>query len=170
MGRRYPLLIEKGVVLDVAAGNGYMTDWLLQHGFEVTPMDKNTTQWRLPEVPCLECDLNKEIKAGANNYDMVVSIETIEHLENPFHFIREVARVMKPKGIAIIKTPNVHSIRSRLKYLFLGLPYLFEYVSDAHMGQHISPISIGHFLYAFRQAGMKIVDIYSTGPQSPFYL
>jgi SAM-dependent methyltransferase len=98
-------------------------------------------------------------------FGLVVSTETIEHLENPFHFIRELSRVTKPNGVIIITTPNVHSIRSRLKYLFCGLPTLFEYVADDNMGQHISPVSIGQFLYAFSRSDLRLVGIYTTGPK-----
>ena len=38
--------------------------------------------------------------------DMVVSFETIEHVDCPADFLRECARVLVPEGMLIISTPN----------------------------------------------------------------
>jgi 2-polyprenyl-3-methyl-5-hydroxy-6-metoxy-1,4-benzoquinol methylase len=46
--------------------------------------------------------------------DAVVSIETIEHLENPRQFMRELVRIVKPGGWIIITTPNQLSFLSLL--------------------------------------------------------
>jgi SAM-dependent methyltransferase len=162
------LLKGKVKVIDAAAGNGYMTKWLMEHGAEVTPFDISCSDWKMTDIKCNYSDFNKRIEADDNTFDIGISIETIEHVENPFHFIRELSRVTKPNGLIIITTPNVHSIRSRIKFLFCGLPTLFEYIQDDHMGQHISPVSIGQFLYGFKMANLKLVDIYSTGPKPSF--
>src|SRR6202043_1124076 len=38
--------------------------------------------------------------------DVVVSFETIEHVEKPAAFLRECARVLVPEGLLIVSTPN----------------------------------------------------------------
>jgi SAM-dependent methyltransferase len=161
---------EDVLVLDAASGNGYMSEWLNERGFRVTALDNSTDTWKVDSVKCRYADLNHDLELNDNTFDLTLSIETIEHLYNPFHFIRELSRVTKSKGMVIISTPNVHSIRSRLKYLFCGLPFLFEYIKDDAMGQHISPVSMGQFLYAFNMADLKIVDIFSVGRKSGIVL
>ena len=151
-------------MLDAAAGNGYLTEWLRKQDFEVTPVDLDSKKWKVPGVACQEADLNKALPFETGHFDVTISVETIEHLENPFLFLRELTRVTKPGGLVFVTTPNIHSIRSRLKYLFVGLPTLFEYVDDDNMGQHIMPVSMGTFLYAFQGDGVELVDIRSTGP------
>jgi SAM-dependent methyltransferase len=166
-----PLLTERlgrldGLsILDAAAGNGYMTEWLTAKGARVTPVDMAQSGWNLPGVPLQLADLNQPLPFEADRFDAAVSVETIEHLENPFQFLRELARVTKPGGLLFVTTPNVHSIRSRLKYLVCSLPTLFEYVADDNMGQHITPVSMGTFLYAFRQDGVTLEAVRSTGPR-----
>lgn len=158
------LPLSKGrKALDAAAGNGYMSAWLLRQGFDVTPLDIAPADCRV--APCRYSDFNKRLEVDDDAFDLVVSIETIEHLENPFLFVRELGRVTRPGGLVIITTPNVHAIRSRLKYLVSGLPTLFEYLQDDGMGQHISPISMGAFLYAFEMAQLELVEVFSTGPK-----
>jgi len=46
--------------------------------------------------------------------DVVAAVETIEHLENPRSFARELARLAKPGGWVVVTTPNQLSLLSKL--------------------------------------------------------
>ena len=46
--------------------------------------------------------------------DAVVAVETIEHLENPRAFVRELTRLAKPGGWIAVTTPNQLSLLSKL--------------------------------------------------------
>jgi SAM-dependent methyltransferase len=160
----FPLPNGRARVLDAGAGNGYMSAWLDEQGFDVTPVDRDISEWGFPARPCTAADLEEQLPFADEIFDLVVAVEVIEHLERPYHLLREFGRVLKPGGYAVITTPNVHSLKSRLKYPILGIPSLFEFVSDDTMGQHITPVSIGAFLYAFDRSGLSLTDIISTGP------
>jgi SAM-dependent methyltransferase len=41
-----------------------------------------------------------------SHYDCVVSIDVLEHLEDDQHFLRELWRVMRPGGFALVTVPN----------------------------------------------------------------
>jgi 2-polyprenyl-3-methyl-5-hydroxy-6-metoxy-1,4-benzoquinol methylase len=41
-----------------------------------------------------------------NTYDSIVSFQVIEHIENDFLFLKEIHRVLKHGGIALLTTPN----------------------------------------------------------------
>ncbi|MSU73612.1 SAM-dependent methyltransferase [Candidatus Kaiserbacteria bacterium] len=58
-------------------------------------------------------------------FDAVTSIETIEHLENPYHFVREVHRILKKEGIFIFSTPNPNHIFNKITFAFRGSFYRF---------------------------------------------
>jgi 2-polyprenyl-3-methyl-5-hydroxy-6-metoxy-1,4-benzoquinol methylase len=45
--------------------------------------------------------------------DVIASIETIEHLENPRAFMRQLARIVKPGGVIVVSTPNQLSLLSK---------------------------------------------------------
>jgi 2-polyprenyl-3-methyl-5-hydroxy-6-metoxy-1,4-benzoquinol methylase len=49
-----------------------------------------------------------------NLFDATVSLETIEHLENPRAFFREMTRITRPGGLVIVTTPNQLSFLSKL--------------------------------------------------------
>lgn len=52
--------------------------------------------------------------------DVVVAIETIEHLENPRAFFRELTRIARPGGTIVVTTPNQLSLLSKLTLLIKG--------------------------------------------------
>lgn len=54
-------------------------------------------------------------------FQTVVAWGLLEHLENPFHFIRECHRVLMPGRYLILSMPNLLHIRSRLKFLLSGM-------------------------------------------------
>lgn len=151
-------------VLDAAAGNGHLTKWFYNEGYSVTPVDVDNGQWALTDVKCEMVDLNKPLPFASSLFDIVVSVETIEHVENPYQLIREFSRVLKTNGFLIITTPNVHGIKSRLKYLIVGFPVLFEYtVKDAL--DHLYPINIGQLLTSFDKNSLVLENLYSFGSE-----
>src|SRR6185312_10603639 len=56
-----------------------------------------------------------------DSFDLVVSLETFEHLMNPYYALLEVHRVLRPGGRFICSVPNP---RTGHPYLYPGL---FEY-------------------------------------------
>jgi SAM-dependent methyltransferase len=49
--------------------------------------------------------------------DAVAAVETIEHVENPRAFMRELARIARPGGWIFVTTPNQASLLSKLTLL-----------------------------------------------------
>jgi len=69
-----------------------------------------------------EIDFNKDRFPYKDRFfGSVVAWGIVEHLENPFHFIREIHRVMKPGATFIFSVPNVFHITSRLLFLKRGM-------------------------------------------------
>ncbi len=69
--------------------------------------------------------------------DVVVSVETIEHLENPRAFMRELARMVKPCGWVIVTTPNQLSL---LSLLTLAVKQRFSAFQDVHYPAHLTAL------------------------------
>ncbi len=54
-------------------------------------------------------------------FDVTTAWGIAEHMENPFHFMREAYRVMKPGGTFLFSLPNVAHLSSRIDFLFKGV-------------------------------------------------
>lgn len=111
-------------VLDLAAGEGAFSVRLRELGHDVQAVDVSRDHWKVPNIPITIADLDDEFAAsisdGADKFDALVAIEIIEHLENPFRFVRECAKLLKPGGLLFLTTPNVEAINSRLMFLYTG--------------------------------------------------
>ncbi len=71
--------------------------------------------------------------------------EVMEHLENPHHTIREIERILKPKGLFILSMPNVLHLFSRLIFLKNG-----ELPRWSRENNHIAVYTPALFQKAFR--------------------
>ncbi len=74
------------------------------------------------------------------------ALEVIEHVEDQFAFTRELHRILRPGGLAIISTPNVLNLNSRWRNLHSGFatlfdPLLLSSTDPVHTSGHINPVS-----------------------------
>jgi 2-polyprenyl-3-methyl-5-hydroxy-6-metoxy-1,4-benzoquinol methylase len=115
-------------VLELGAGSGAFALRLHDQGYTVEAVDLDTPDWTLPLIPVYQLDMNYNTWEAfpGKSYDAVVAIETIEHLENPSLFMRNVARLLKPKGIFLLTTPNTVDLDSRRLMLTKGELWMFR--------------------------------------------
>lgn len=102
------------VVLDVACGEGYGSYLLSKWGAkEVVGVDISSTAiskakkiFKLDNINFKTSNAEKMIHLPNSFFDLVVSFETIEHVNNPQKFLNEILRVAKKDATIIITCPN----------------------------------------------------------------
>ena len=109
-----------GKLLDAGAGQGFLSQEFKNNGFDVFAADFDTEKFKIHSIECKKVDLNKDLPYPNSFFDYIVCLEVIEHLENPYHLIREFNRIVKRGGKIIISTPNILNIHARLRYLLRG--------------------------------------------------
>lgn len=57
----------------------------------------------------LRADLNICIPLRSESIDVIIATDVLEHLVNPFTFVGEMYRVLKPGGYVVLDTPNLAS-------------------------------------------------------------
>lgn len=99
--------------LDLACGMGYGSIHLKKRGAKVVvggdassaAVRAATTAHRVTDLHFARVDA-QHLPFNNESFDVVVSMETIEHLPHPEQFLEECRRVLKPQGILVCSTPN----------------------------------------------------------------
>ncbi|MCX8118181.1 MAG: class I SAM-dependent methyltransferase [Desulfobacterota bacterium] len=110
----------RGKLLDAPAGTGALSRRLKEAGFEVLAVDIEPSLFGAEGISCLRANLNAPLPFPDESFEFVLCSNGIEHLEDPFQFIRECYRVLKTKGKLLITTPNLLNLKARLANLLVG--------------------------------------------------
>lgn len=150
---------ESVEVLDVAAGQGSLSQKLLDAGYTVSACELYPEQFKVEEVECLQADLNERWPYAAARFDAMVMVEVVEHIEDHQRMFTEAARVLKPGGKLLFTTPNILSLKSRMRFLFRGYFYSFGPISQdprSDLRPHITPFTVDRYRWMLKQCGMTL--------------
>ena len=118
-----------GDILEIGCGEGRGVATLLERASSFTAVDKikdaiDKLQKRFPRGKFVSMNLPPLTSLNDNSYDFVVSFQVIEHIENDSLYLKEIHRVLKPGGTALITTPNRKMSLSRNPW------HIREYLPD----------------------------------------
>jgi len=100
--------------------------------------------------------------------DVVCAVETIEHVENPRAFMRELVRLTKPGGLAIVTTPNQLSLLSKITLVLKNQFNAFQ-ESPGLYPAHISALLEIDLIRIATECGLTDIKIhYSNYGRMPF--
>ncbi|MCA9783414.1 MAG: class I SAM-dependent methyltransferase [Calditrichaeota bacterium] len=149
--------------LDVGAGHGHFSHKLQERGYQVDACDFLPELFQCPTIPFRRANLNESLPYEDNQFDLVVSIEVVEHIENHFTFMSELLRVARPGAVIIVTTPNVLSLSSRWHHFLYGYcdcaPVPLDPGMEAYFMQHINPISLPQLIFHAERFGGEVVGV-----------
>jgi len=118
-------------LIDIGCGGGLLAEPMRRMGFEVTALDASSENIGTARAHAAQVGLDIRYKAstveqlvevGEGPFDVVLTMEVIEHVADPESFVRSCSKLVKPGGIMIVATLN-----RTLKGLLLG-KFAAEYV------------------------------------------
>lgn len=148
-----------GTALDYGAGTGILSRLLISaRKFDVVvgadlmqpPSDLPAT------IEWLAQDLNQSIAMPECSVDVLLSVEVIEHLENPRAVARDWFRLLKPGGWLFFTTPNADSWRSLLTLAVKGHHQEF---TDENYPAHITALVGTDLRRILVEAGFEAIVI-----------
>ena len=129
--------------LDAVSYSGFPADGLF------TQVDLDAEQWGVEP----------------QSADLVTAIETIEHLENPWSFMRHLAAVAAPGGCVMVTTPNQLSV---LSLLTLATKRRFSAFQDAHYPAHRTALLESDLRRIAAASGLEVIEVaYSLAGRIP---
>jgi len=96
-------LLPHGRVLDLGCGIGH--SYRLLHPRETVGVDIDAAALAGQGRQTIVADM-RELPFGAEAFDAVLSVQSLEHVPDPERVLGEVARVLRPGGVAVFVTPN----------------------------------------------------------------
>ena len=173
-------------ILDVGCGDGNFSMLIGEackakevYGIEVS--ERGVEMARKNGVKCFQLDVDLEDFPFEDNFfDAVFAGELIEHLFDPDHFLDEVYRVLKPKGVFVLSTPNLASIHNRVALLFGYQPFPMGISARMNVGRayepdsehvqsldHIRVFTLRSLKELLKIHGFKILMVKGSCAQSP---
>lgn len=94
----------RGLVLDAGAGRGAWRSVILRTADGYEGLDMATRGGKAPDWTG---DLTAMPEVPAHRFDSIVCHQVLEHVKDPLAAARELARVLKPGGLAIVSVPHL---------------------------------------------------------------
>lgn len=106
---------ERPRLLDLGCGTGIALEEFARHGrilgLDIAPEALEFTRSRNPGTPLVRGDLVLLPVAG-ESLDGVLALDVIEHLQDDAAAVREIHRILKPGGVALLNVPAFPSLWS----------------------------------------------------------
>jgi 2-polyprenyl-6-hydroxyphenyl methylase/3-demethylubiquinone-9 3-methyltransferase len=169
---RHPLKGRRA--LDVGCGAGLLSEPLARLGAAVTGLDAAPENIAAARHHADAQGLAIDYRAGGiedlsgERFDLVVSMEVVEHVADPAAFIAGLAGALAPDGLLILSTPNRTPL-SRLALITFGEGFGMVPKGTHDHAKFLTPDELGALA---GQAGLEVIDTtgLSFDPRTGFLL
>lgn len=158
-------IVKDKIVLDIACGTGYGSALLAQnakcvYGVDISQetIDYCNQNYNRANLTYIQGSIS-EIPLEDNSVDIIISFETIEHVNEELQkaFKKEINRVLKKDGLLIMSTPD--------KYVYSDIP---EYKNEFHIKEFYKDEFKEYFVGSFKNIrffnqGLQICDVIDDG-------
>lgn len=167
--RRAQEFVDRTVTIaEIGAGNGALAHALrrrlealgVAYRYDCFDIEPEQINGQTLGFSCHYMDAQRSFTVEGK-YDVLICVELIEHVENPFHLVRELAGIARPGATLILTTPNTLSLRSRWRHFMNGCDDYFRRPYNEHwlnMG-HVNPINPIQLNYIARKNGFTIASV-----------
>jgi 2-polyprenyl-6-hydroxyphenyl methylase/3-demethylubiquinone-9 3-methyltransferase len=158
-------------VIDIGCGNGSVANSIAELGFEVMGVDASSdgiaqASRAYPRLRFERRSVYEELQGEFGAFDVVLSLEVIEHLYDPRAFLRVAHKLLQPGGHIILSTP-FHGYWKNLAIASMG-------GFDAHFNSladhgHIKFWSIETMTKLLGETGFDVNATYFAGRFRPLF-
>ena len=120
-------------ILDIGCGGGLLSEPICRLGAEVTAIDASEKNIEVAKIHAKKENLNinyictsPEKLMNKNQFDVVLNMEIVEHVENINFFLKSCSKLLKKNGIMFVATLN----KTLKSYLFaiVGAEYILQWL------------------------------------------
>lgn len=158
---------KPGSMLEVGAGEGFMLSRSMSKGWDVLGIDYNSFGIEKFNPHVLKkskfgnaFEMLIDLGKNKTKFDVCVMQNVLEHVINPRELLTNIKKLIKNRGIIVIRIPNDYS---KTQLLALKMGYIkekFWYAPPEHLN-YFNAENIGKFM---KEMKLKILDMYSSFP------
>jgi 2-polyprenyl-3-methyl-5-hydroxy-6-metoxy-1,4-benzoquinol methylase len=137
-----PCISKDAVVMDLGCGDGIWLQKLHSAGFRnLVGIDRDAESFAATDIArFIHADLDNEQQLPGLSAGLITAIEVVEHVQNPTNLLKFAASCLAPAGWLIVTTPNIYSLRTRLRFLLNA--HLMFFDRDCNT-EHLHPYIAG---------------------------
>jgi len=147
------------LLLDIGCGDGALEYYFVKHckslkHIHAICLDNNLLALRMAQVALRRISSFEFVLADtnhlpfrSNSFNIIIALEVIEHLSDPFTFMNNIYRCSKDSGLIVLSTPNALHIGNRDPY------HVIEYTAKA-----LQKLFVRRFAYC-RIFGVGILNL-----------
>lgn len=157
-------LPEKGKLLEVGSGNGYLLQAARKRGWDPTghEIDCESAK-KVSEKIGMEMLCGKFTRLEiSDKFDAVMMLHVLEHFKDPVDHIKKIGTLIRKDGILFIALPNIQSrsglVKFALEKLKIKRKNVAAYYDTDHHLWYYTPFTVRKFL---EKNGFEIIRIYS---------
>ena len=153
-------------ILDLGCGNGSLSNLISKYGYEVVGMEESPSGVKIASQNFPKCQfIQGSIYSSPppeleNAFDVVISVEVIEHLFYPNELVRLAEKCLKPGGYLILTTPYHGYLKNLALALSGKMDKHFHVLWD---GGHIKFFSVKTLTKLLETEGYTEIDFKFTG-------
>ncbi len=104
-------------LLDIGCGGGAFVKVAREAGFDAFGLDSSQAAINAgieAGIEQLLCGTEQDLRAAGEQYDIVALFHTLEHVVEPFQYLKRVRELLKKPGNLIVQVPNRESYQARI--------------------------------------------------------
>ena len=168
--RRYEfikkIIPKKSRVLEIGSGHGFFLEIMKTNGFDIIGYDiskeKRKYSKKVTDVPVYDININEKIPSD-NKFDIVVLFHTLEHITDPITLLKNIKKLLKPKGKILIEVPNSDDFHLKLNKFYKEF-----YWERAHI-HYFNPKILKNVIQKSSFKNIRIVGVQRYGIENFFH-
>ena len=115
VGTKDPRFEVSGTILDLGCGSGWFLDSMRSRGWKTYGVEISEQAAALGKSRGLQicCGTLQDAQFSPELFDYVRANHSFEHISCPNETLREIHRILRPKGKLLIGVPNINSLNAR---------------------------------------------------------
>lgn len=161
--------LQPKLVLDIGCGPGHLAKVIKKQGTKIEIHGIDFSRVAIENAKkfldkCWQVNLDiEDIPVNSNSYDAVICLEVLEHVFDVDHVLREIRRVLKPSGKAMLSVPNLAYWRYRLQLSVGQVPH-----GEVLNEQHIHVFNFTTLKDMISRSGLKVERCWGYGKRLQF--